>query len=106
MANPNVNFRPFKELRNIVVVQQFGQGRTLKRGRKFAAEGPLSGVKIKIGEGDVVVWASCFASQTKDKKLKVILAVDKESSRYNSLEYRCSCAAGIGRCSHQCAVYL
>ena len=99
MADPNVNFRPFKELRKNVVVQQFGQGITLKRERKFAGEAYLSDVKIKIGEGDAMVWASCFASQTKDKKHKVFLAIDTQLSQYNSLDYRCSCAAGRGRCT-------
>lgn len=104
MDAPVSDFRPFKGLTKDVVKRIFGGGRTLKRGRKFAAEGYLKDMKITVGDGDAVVQGFCFASQTPGKKHKVFLAMD--TSTYDCLEYRCSCTAGRGRCSHQCAVYL
>ena len=105
MNLPVADFRPFKDLRKKAIKNIFGRGRTFSRGLKFAAEGFLTDMTIKIGDGDAVVKTSCFASQTKEKKHKVFLAIDTSKDQFQVVENRCSCAAGNGLCSHQCAVY-
>ena len=71
MNLPVADFRPFKDLRKKVIKNIFGRGRTFSRGLKFADEGFLTDMTIKIADGDAVVNTSCFASQTKEKKHKV-----------------------------------
>ena len=102
MDLPLEKLRPFRSLTKAVLKRIFGRGRTFHRGRKFAREGYLSEMKITLGEGDAVVTCLCWASQTKDKQHKVFLVVD--CTTFELLESRCRCTAGMGKCSHQCAV--
>ena len=81
----------------------FGSGRTYSRGRKFAKEGYLTDIKIKLGDGDATISYLCWASQTKSKQHKVFLAVITSSAEL--LENRCGCTAGLGKCSNQGAMY-
>ena len=85
-----------------VIKRIFGGGRTGKRGGKFAAEGCLSDMTITDVGADLTVSAS-WVSQTKNKQHKLFLAIDTGS--FESLEHRCKCAAGQGKCSHLCALY-
>lgn len=96
-------FNNFKGLTRRTICRIFGKGRTFRRGQKFAKEGYIHSVKIRVGESDSVVSANCWASQSKDKRHKVFIAINLDG--YDPIQNNCSCTAGLGRCSHQCAVY-
>ena len=103
MLDPR-NLEPFVSLSGKVIKNLFGKGRTFSRGRKFAAEGYLHAVEVRVCDGDAVITAKCWASQTKDKEHKIFLAIGT-SGKYDPFEERCSCTAGQGRCAHKCAIY-
>ena len=93
----------FRDLARPLISRIFGNGRTYRRGRKFAREGYLHGIDITFGEDDAVVSGFCWASQSKTKKHKLFLAVQLPG--YDINQCNCSCAAGQGKCSHICGVY-
>ena len=78
MDLPFDSLKPFKGLTIGTIKRIFGSGRTFQRGPKFPKEGFVHAVTISLSEADddAVVSAFCWASQTKDKKHKVFLAIN------------------------------
>ena len=95
MLDPR-NLEPFVSLSGKVIKNLFGKGRTFSRGRKFAAEGYLHAVEVRVCDGDAGMTAKCRASETKDKEHKIFLA-NGTSGKYDPFEERCLCTAGQGR---------
>ena len=78
MDLPFDSLKPFKGLTIGTIKRISCSGRTFKRGQKFAKEGFVHAVTISLSEADddAVVSAFCWASQTKDRKHKVFLAIN------------------------------
>ena len=87
----------------------FGKGRLYKKGKSLAREGYVSDSPINItyGGGAAVVKASCRASQRKNVKYKLYLAIDVSSvkGKCSLLQSSCSCPAGREKCVHLSALF-
>ena len=75
-AECEATYSHFLDLARPVFVRIFSQGRTLKRGRKFAREGFLhNNILVDDSENDAVVRGYYWAIQTRYKKHRLLLAL-------------------------------
>ena len=97
------DFRRLKDVTKETLLSIFGKGRLYKKGRSLAREGYLSEFPINVrfdDDGTVVVTGCCWASQKKNVKYKLFLALDIASAECTVVHSHCGCPAGLEKCVH------